>query len=51
MGQGKENARQFLLDNLDIAEEIEARLKIALGMVGEPEADTEAPDPAVLENA
>ncbi len=51
LGQGKENARQFIVDNPDIAEEIEARLKIALGMVGEPAEDTEANDPAVLENA
>jgi recombination protein RecA len=51
LGQGKENARQFIVDNPDIAEEIEARLKIALGMGGEPEADPEAADPAVLENA
>ena len=38
LGQGKENTRQFLLDNPDIAEEVEARLRIALGMVETEEA-------------
>ena len=32
LGQGKENAKQFLLDNADIAEEIDTRLRVALGM-------------------
>ncbi len=32
LGQGKENARQFLIDNQDIAQEIEVRLRTALGM-------------------
>ena len=35
LGQGKEAARQFLIDNPDIAEEVEVRLKVALGMIGE----------------
>jgi recombination protein RecA len=34
LGQGKENAKQFLGENPDIAQEIEARLKVALGMPG-----------------
>jgi recombination protein RecA len=34
LGQGKENAKQFLAENPDIAQEIEARLKAALGMRG-----------------
>lgn len=34
LGQGKENAKQFLADNPDIAQEIEARVKGALGMKG-----------------
>jgi len=41
LGQGKENTRQFLIDNQDIAQEIETRLRTALGMDdGEPEAET-----------
>jgi recombination protein RecA len=42
MGQGKENARQFLVENKDIAEEIEARLRVALGMNGEAPSTDEA---------
>ena len=34
LGQGKENAKQFLAENQDIAQEIEGRLKVALGMPG-----------------
>jgi recombination protein RecA len=34
LGQGKENAKQFLKENPDIAQEVEARLKVALGMPG-----------------
>ncbi len=34
LGQGKENAKQFLTENPDIAQEIEGRLKAALGMAG-----------------
>jgi len=32
MGQGKENAKQFLQDNPDIATEIDARLRVELGL-------------------
>jgi recombination protein RecA len=32
LGQGKENARQFLKDNPDLAVEIETRIKTALGI-------------------
>ncbi len=39
MGQGKENAKQFLQDNPDIAEEIDRRLRVELGL----EPDTESP--------
>ncbi len=41
LGQGKENARQFLLDNPDISQEIESRLRVALGLEGDAE-DAEA---------
>ena len=32
MGQGRENARQFLKDNADIREKIEARMRKTLGL-------------------
>ena len=32
LGQGKENAREFLLENPDILEEVEARVRMALGL-------------------
>jgi recombination protein RecA len=34
LGQGKENAKQFLVENPDIAQEIETRVKASLGMRG-----------------
>jgi recombination protein RecA len=40
LGQGRENAKIFLAENPDIAEELETRLRVALGMVAP--ADTEA---------
>ena len=49
LGQGKENTRQFLLDNPDIAEEVEARLRIALGMVETEEAPADPEGETVLE--
>jgi len=42
LGQGKENAKQFLAENPDVAEEIEARLKVAMGLVKEEPAEEEA---------
>jgi recombination protein RecA len=39
LGQGKENAKQFLADNPDIAQEVEARLKMALGVAGASATD------------
>ncbi len=49
LGQGKENARQFLLENPDIREEIDARIRSALeipGAVGsgDEEVDVEVPE-------
>ena len=32
LGQGRENAKQFLRDNPDVSEEIEAKLRLALGL-------------------
>jgi recombination protein RecA len=43
LGQGKENARAFLHDNPDIANEIEKRIKEKLGVI--PVLDAEAPAP------
>ncbi|MBD0293010.1 MAG: recombinase RecA [Jiangellaceae bacterium] len=43
LGQGKENARKFLVDNPDLADEIEKRIKDKLG-VG-PRIDTPAEPP------
>ena len=46
LGQGKENARKFLRDNLDIAEEIELKIKSKLGIgATRPDADEVAPAP------
>jgi recombination protein RecA len=44
LGQGKENARTFLRDNPDLANEIEKKIKEKLG-VG-PRLDAQAPGPA-----
>jgi recombination protein RecA len=38
LGQGKENARNFLIKNPDIAAEIEQRIKIKLGIIADPNA-------------
>ncbi|HHU09058.1 MAG TPA: DNA recombination/repair protein RecA, partial [Intrasporangiaceae bacterium] len=46
LGQGKENARQFLKDNPDLADELERKIKDKLGVgrrTEEPGADTEVP--------
>ncbi|GAB3571954.1 recombinase RecA [Amycolatopsis endophytica] len=47
LGQGKENARKFLRDNPDIANEIEKRIKEKLG-IG-PQLDAEAAEPAPVD--
>jgi recombination protein RecA len=49
MGQGRENAKLFLAENPDIAEEIETRLRIALGMT--TPVESEAQDNAEVEAA
>ncbi len=43
LGQGKENSKQFLAENPDIAVEIETRLREALGLPA-PAAEAEAPE-------
>jgi recombination protein RecA len=48
LGQGKENARNFLKENDDIANEIERRIKEKLGVGPQPPKDAAAaPAPAV----
>ena len=42
LGQGKENARNFLRDNADLANEIEKRIKEKLGVGPRIDADTSA---------
>jgi recombination protein RecA len=43
LGQGKENARTFLRDNPDVAQEIEKRIKEKLGVGPRLDADATAP--------
>ncbi|MFF1875742.1 DNA recombination/repair protein RecA, partial [Kitasatospora herbaricolor] len=38
LGQGKENSRNFLIANPDIAQEIEDKIKIKLGIMADPNA-------------
>jgi recombination protein RecA len=45
LGQGKENARKFLLENPDVAAEIEKRIKEKLGIGAQLDADQTAPAP------
>ena len=44
LGQGKENVRQFLVDNPELANEIEHKMLVALGITDAPEADKGASD-------
>ncbi|WP_018504626.1 recombinase RecA [Parafrankia discariae] len=48
LGQGKENARSFLRDNPDLANEIEKRIKEKLGLSPTLDADAPAPVPVDL---
>ncbi|MDS1112855.1 recombinase RecA [Gordonia westfalica] len=45
LGQGKENARKFLLENVDIRDEIEKKIKEKLGVGATVDADDIAPAP------
>jgi recombination protein RecA len=49
LGQGKENARKFLLENPDIANEIEKRIKDKLGIGAKLDADATEPAPAPVD--
>ncbi len=39
LGQGRENSKQFLRDNPDLADELELKLRELMGMVGRPAAE------------
>jgi recombination protein RecA len=41
LGQGRENAKQFVRDNPDLADELEAKLRVALGLKGSTVAEEE----------
>ncbi|MDQ2707521.1 MAG: recombinase RecA [Actinomycetota bacterium] len=45
LGQGKENARKFLLENPDVATEIEKRIKDKLGIGAQLDTDETVPAP------
>ncbi|WP_020495136.1 recombinase RecA [Sciscionella marina] len=45
LGQGKENARKFLKENPDIADEVEKKIKEALGIGAQLDADETEPAP------
>ena len=47
LGQGKENARKYLLDNAAVADEIEKKIKAKLG-IGVPRAVADLPDEEVV---
>jgi recombination protein RecA len=47
LGQGKENARTFLKDNPDLANEIEKRIKETLGIGAQVDVPAEAAVPAL----
>lgn len=44
IGQGKDNVREFLKENTDIAEEVEVKVRAALGYGEASDLETEAPD-------
>ncbi|WP_221585665.1 recombinase RecA [Microbacterium sp. G2-8] len=41
LGQGKENARRFLIEHADVALEIENKIKVKLGLLDDPDAVSE----------
>jgi recombination protein RecA len=49
LGQGKENARKFLRDNPDVANEVEKRIKDKLGIGAKLDADDTEPAPAPVD--
>jgi recombination protein RecA len=55
IGQGRENVRQFLIQNPDLTAKIEEAVRKELGLIGEeppqPEADKEKPGPREVKSA
>ncbi|HEY1970374.1 MAG TPA: recombinase RecA [Pseudonocardia sp.] len=49
LGQGKENARKFLVQNPDVAAEIEKRIKEKLGIGAQLDAEDTTPAPAPVD--
>ncbi|HSB14065.1 MAG TPA: recombinase RecA [Bryobacteraceae bacterium] len=45
IGQGRENARQFLRDNVDICQKVDAELRKILGLVREEKGAAPSPEP------
>jgi recombination protein RecA len=45
LGQGRENAKQFMRDNADIANRLESELRIKLGLVEDPGATADPAEP------
>ena len=46
IGQGRENAKQYLTDNPEIMDEIDTRLRIKLGLIADPAAESVPDNPA-----
>ena len=44
LGQGKEKARQFLKDNPDLADEIEHKIRVKLGVITEAPSEQDGPE-------
>jgi recombination protein RecA len=49
IGQGRENARQFLKENKDIKQRIDTELRSVLGLIKTPEVEGAAPAPVPVE--
>jgi recombination protein RecA len=49
LGQGRNNAKQFLLDNPELSLEIETKVRTALGIGGQPSDAAAEPTPPVAE--
>ncbi|HVQ19233.1 MAG TPA: recombinase RecA [Actinomycetes bacterium] len=49
LGQGKENSRNFLRDNPDLADEIEKKIKEKLGIGAQIDVDVTQPTPAPID--
>ena len=45
LGQGKENARDFLIENPDVLGEVDARVRAAIGLADDPEVEEASDEP------